>query len=188
MALIRPLLRPVAVALLASLPLAGPALARDVTDPDLPRQLAPEGPVSVSWSDPAQFSELRHSRNRFEARRGDWVRGIARHLARRAAERLGPGERLEVEITDIKLAGDFEPGRGHHADARVVRDIYPPRIALRFTLRDARGQVAASGERVLSDPGFLHRGGGTVGMGDALRHEKRLVDDWLRRELPRGGA
>ena len=88
---------------------AGIALAGNVTDADYPRALDVEGPVAVSWTDPAEFSEIRYSRNRFEARRGDWVRDIARHLAKRAATALDPGERLEVEITDIERAGEFEP-------------------------------------------------------------------------------
>ena len=162
-----------------------PAFAARVTDPELPRSLDADGPVTVSWTDPHAFSEIRYSRNRFEAERGDWVRGIARHLAKRAAGALGPGERLDVAITDIELAGDFEPGAGRSDGVRIVRDIYPPRIDLSYTLYDASGDVADSGERSLRDIGFLHRQAGTVGSGDPLRHEKRLVDAWVRDELAR---
>ncbi|GHD71823.1 hypothetical protein GCM10007164_18470 [Luteimonas padinae] len=162
-----------------------PAFAARVTDPELPRSLDADGPVTVSWTDPHAFSEIRYSRNRFEAERGDWVRGIARHLAKRAAGALGPGERLDVVITDIELAGDFEPGAGRSDGVRIVRDIYPPRIDLSYTLYDASGDVADSGERSLRDIGFLHRQAGTVGSGDPLRHEKRLVDAWVRDELAR---
>ena len=162
-----------------------PAFAARVTDPELPRSLDADGPVTVSWTDPQAFSEIRYSRNRFEAERGDWVRGIARHLAKRAAGALGPGERLDVVITDIELAGDFEPGAGRSDGVRIVRDIYPPRIDLSYTLYDASGDVADSGERSLRDIGFLHRQAGTVGSGDPLRLEKRLVDAWVRDELAR---
>ena len=162
-----------------------PAFAARVTDPELPRSLDADGPVTVSWTDPQAFSEIRYSRNRFEAERGDWVRGIARHLAKRAAGALGPGERLDVVITDIELAGDFEPGAGRSDGVRIVRDIYPPRIDLSYTLYDASGDVADSGERSLRDIGFLHRQAGTVGSGDPLGHEKRLVDAWVRDDLAR---
>ena len=164
---------------------AVPAFSARVTDPELPRSLDADGPVTVSWTDPQAFSEIRYSRNRFEAERGDWARGIARHLAKRAAGALGPGERLDVVITDIELAGDFEPGAGRSDGVRIVRDIYPPRIDLSYTLYDASGDVADSGERSLRDIGFLHRQAGTVGSGDPLRHEKRLVDAWVRDELAR---
>lgn len=165
--------------------LAGPAHSIDVTDADYPRSLELEGPVSVSWGDPSGFTEIRHSRNRFEARRGDWVRDIARHIAKRGAGALAPGERLEVEILDIERAGDFEPA-GHGDHVRIVRDIYPPRIHLRYSRHDAAGRMVDSGERELTDLAFLHRAGGTVSMSDALRHEKRLVDDWIRHDLKNG--
>lgn len=176
-----------AAALACALALAGPAAAADVTDPDYPRSLDVEGPVAVSWTDPAGFTELRNSRNRFEARRGDWVRNIARHLARRAERELAPGERLEVEITDIERAGEYEMATGYSDHVRVIRDIYPPRIDLRYTRFDDQGNVVDSGERELTDLGFLARGGGSVGMGDPLRHEKRLVDDWIRSDIAAHG-
>src|SRR3546814_8485015 len=54
---------------------AGPS---DVTDPEAPRSLPADGPVDVRWTDPAQFTEIRRSGNRREARRGDWVHELAR--------------------------------------------------------------------------------------------------------------
>lgn len=164
---------------------SGPALADRVTDPDIGLSLEDSGAVAVSWTAPAEFTEIRHSRNRFEAVRGDWVRDLARYLADRAARALRPGERLEVRITDIDRAGDYEPGHGASDHVRVVRDIYPPRIDLTYTLRDATGQVVGSGERSLRDLGFLQRQPGTVGTGDPLRYEKRLVDRWVRADLAR---
>ena len=49
------------------------AKVRNVTDPDAPRSLPAEGPVAVQWTDPAQFTDLKFSGNRWEAARGDWV-------------------------------------------------------------------------------------------------------------------
>ena len=160
---------------------AVPAFAARVTDPELPRSLDADGPVTVSWTDPHAFSEIRYSRNRFEAERGDWVRGIARHLAKRAAGALGPGERLDVAITDIELAGDFEPGAGRSDGVRIVRDIYPPRIDLHYTLIGSDGTMLREGDAKLRDPAFLSRS--SANDSDSLRYEKRLIDDWLRREF-----
>lgn len=163
---------------------AADARARNVTDPDAPRSLPEQGPVSVRWTDPSRFSDIRHSRNRAAAVRGDWVRQIAEYLRERAARRLPPGQRLEVEIRDIKRAGEYEPWHGVALqDTRFIREIYPPRIDLYFRRLDADGRVAAEGERELRDSGFM-MGADTVGAGDALRFEKDLIDRWLGRELP----
>jgi len=99
------------------------------------------------------------------------------------AERvLPPGDRLDVTITDIKLAGAYEPWRGsRYDDVRIVKDIYPPRIDLKFVLSGADGRVIAEGERKLRDPGFLTRT--IANTSDPLRYEKRLLDEWLRNEL-----
>jgi len=177
-------LRAVIITSLLGLTLAMPALAkvRNVTDPDQPRSLPEQGAVSVSWTDPAQFTELRYSRNRWEAKRGDWVRQLAEHLRTSAGERLPPGERLDIVITDIRRAGDYEPWHGASAqDIRFMREIYPPRITLNFKRYDASGRVVAEGERKLVDSMYLSSTG--TSDSDLLRYEKQLLDDWLRRDL-----
>ena len=64
-------LTPVAIATALAFAFAAPAgAATRVTDPDYPRSLEAEGPVAVSWDDPASFTEIRHSRDRFDASRG----------------------------------------------------------------------------------------------------------------------
>lgn len=167
-------------ALLASGAQAAP---RKVTDAQAPRALTEDGPVQVQWGEPAQFSEIRRSQNRWEAERGNWVQELASHLRKSAQRQLPTGQTLEVTLTDIKLAGDFEPWLGPRMrDVRMLRDIYPPRITLQFARRDADGEVIEQGERQLTDMGYLQR---TVmaNSQDPLRYEKRLLDDWLRREL-----
>jgi Protein of unknown function (DUF3016) len=170
--------------------LAGTADARtrNVTDADAPRSLPANGPVSVDWTDPNEFSDIRHSGNRWAAQRGNWVEQLARHLQARAATRLPQGERLEVTITDIMRAGQYEPWRGPNLqDARIVREIYPPRMSLTFKRLDANGAVIDEGARALRDFGFMMSA--SAGSSDPLRHEKRMIDDWIRREFrPHTGA
>jgi hypothetical protein len=154
-----------------------------VTEPNAPRNLPEDGRVAVQWSDPAKFSEIRGSGNRSEAERGDWVTDLARHLRKSAERRLPGDERLEVTITDIRRAGNYEPWRGiHYNDVRILRDLYWPRIALDFKLMRADGSVVAEGQRVLSDPSYLGSAS-TTSEGDPLRYEKQLIDRWVRREL-----
>ena len=149
-----------------------------------PGALEGESPVAVSWSDPALFSEVNRGRDRAETLSGTWARELATYLREEATTRLGPGERLEVELLDIDRAGDFEPWRGPDAlDLRITRDIYPPRITLRFRHLDAQGQVLSDGERRLTDPAFLSRVVAGHRNTDPLRFEKRLLDDWLGREF-----
>jgi hypothetical protein len=159
------------------------AAPRTVTAPDAPRALQADGPVSVKWDDPAKFTELRQSSNRFEAERGDWVQQLARYVQTSAAKPLQAGQTLDVTLVDIKRAGDYEPWHGPRgSDIRIMRDIYPPRITLQYTLKDASGRIIDEGDARLSDSGYLHN----IGLKsdtDPLRYEKRLIDDWVKRQL-----
>lgn len=176
--------------LVMGLLLVGTAAAkpRSVTDPDAARSLPANGPVNVHWTDPAEFSEIRYSHNRWEAKRGDWVRSLAKYIQTRAARRLLQGQSLDVTITDIELAGNYEPWRGPQAySVRFVRDIYPPRIRLSFKLSDASGRVVSEGDRTLTDFAFLlHSSYGNSS--DPLRYEKHLLNSWMTQELAPAGA
>lgn len=179
-----------AAALFLGLLASASAFARtaDVTDPKAPRNLPADGAVAVSWTDPAQFSDLRQSGNRWEARRGNWVQELALYLRKRADQRLPSGEKLDVTITDIRRAGQYEPWRGaNFGSTRIVREIYPPRIELNFKLSSANGEVLAQGARKLTDLDFM-RNASNVGSSDPLRYEKRLIDDWLNKEFKRPKA
>ena len=171
----------IALALLVAGPVA--SRTRNVTDTDAPRSLSTAGPVSVDWTDPSEFSDIRYSGNRWQAQRGNWVEQLAQYLQKRALKKLPQGESLQVTFTDIKRAGNYEPWHGPNLhDARIIRDIYPPRITLTFKRLDAQGGVIEQGERKLSDPGFL-AGSSRVGDSDPLRYEKGMLDDWLRHEF-----
>jgi hypothetical protein len=63
-----------------------------------------------------------------------------------------------------------------------VREIYPPRIELRFKLTGPHGDVIREGERSVRDRTFVKRSGYRD---DPLRHEKAPLDEWLRAEFRR---
>ncbi|MFT4198986.1 MAG: DUF3016 domain-containing protein [Pseudoxanthomonas sp.] len=171
-----------ALVLAACLPAVAAGPVR-VTDPSAPHQLPADGPVSVSWTDPAQFSDIRQSRNRWAAERGDWVQQLARYFRKSAQKRLAPGQTLQVTITDIKRAGDYEPWHGTQLDdVRFLRDIYPPRITFDYVLEDADGRVLAQGSEKLADLAYLL--GSRPLDTDPLRYEKQMIDRWTGTKLP----
>jgi hypothetical protein len=161
------------------------ARTRNVTDPDAPRSLPADGPVSVQWSDPSEFTDLKFSGNRWRAAQGDWVYQLAEHLRDTAAERLPEGERMDVTITDIGRAGRYEPWHGMRLqDVRILRDHYPPSMKLEFRHYGADGAVLAEGSRELRDTGYL-MGGSNIGGQNNLYYEKKMIDEWVRDELRR---
>ncbi|MGY8669253.1 DUF3016 domain-containing protein [Bradyrhizobium sp. UFLA05-109] len=89
---------------------------------------------------------------------------------------LAPGQNLSIDVLDIDLAGQDEP-RGRGTEVRVMRDVTPPRIKLRYTL--SGGRRTRSGEDDLSDMNYLMNSSGRLG--GRYGYEKALLDDWFRR-------
>ena len=111
---------------------------------------------------------------------------IKQHIVQQAARMLPADQKLFISVTDVDLAGSFEPWQLYSREIRIVKDIYPPRIDLKFRLVGADGAVIKEGERSLRDPGFMS--GPSMGYGgDNLRYEKVMLDEWLEKEFPQSG-
>lgn len=166
----------VVLALLTLGPVATSAKADDPQD-------ATRSRVSVTWTDPAEFDELRFGHQFRQPKPEVWLGEFRKTLVNSADRVLPSGQHLSITITDVKLAGDFEPWHGPFLDdVRIVKSIYPPRMSLSFTLTDSEGKVLESGERELRDLAFLNRGT-SVHASEPYRYEKRMLRDWVRREF-----
>jgi hypothetical protein len=139
--------------------------------------------VTVSYDHPEHFTETRKVRALAPQRADDdYLKVLKSYIEDRAGRILPPGERLDIVVTDIDRAGDFEPWhRGTLREVRIIKDIYPPRIDLRFRLTGADGKLLREGTRKLRDPGFLTSGSVSASSADSLRYEKALIDRWLRK-------
>ncbi|GAB1489767.1 hypothetical protein MASR2M8_22210 [Opitutaceae bacterium] len=139
--------------------------------------------AEVTYQRPESFTDVRDSN--FESQRGrdQMLDALREHIEKRAAVALPAGYTLEVVVNDLDLAGDYEPWRTKFTDVRIVRDIYPPRIRLEYTLKDGDGQVVANAKRDLVDTAFLQ----TLAMDrhDTLRYEKALIDTWIGQDVRR---
>ena len=177
------MVRPLATALLLAL-LAACASTRPttVTDPARPRTVGENTAVQIAWNDPAEFAELRYSLNRQEAARGDWVVQLADYMQTQIAKNVPAGDRVDVDILDVQRAGQFEWVASTTDDVRVMRDVYPPRMTLRFRHTGADGVLKAEGERKIADLAYL-QGPPPFPSNDPLRYDKRMIDTWIGKEF-----
>jgi hypothetical protein len=151
-------------------------------------QAAADSRVQIDWTKPAGFSEEKTYSGTGLGRQDpdEWLGDLADHLRYRAERVVPKGEHLKVTFTNVQLAGTYEPWRGPRwDDVRIIKNQYPPRIDLTFTLTDATGAVVKEGERKLRDPAFMQRG--ILNETDPLRFEKRMLDDWVRKEFSGAG-
>jgi hypothetical protein len=138
--------------------------------------------VSVVFVDPQKFTDLKQE---------DWdvsspylLDQLQKFMCRTGERFVPAGMRLEIRVTDIDLAGGFEPWRGPEFDhVRIVKSLYPPRIRLDFSLSDAQGKVVRAGQRELTDLAFQMRDAFARPSDDYLRYEKDLLRDWFQHEF-----
>ena len=147
---------------------------------------AQEAAVTVTFAHPETYTDLRLScvsrTTDAQSLRGD----LERYLVTAATPLLAAGQRLEITVTNVDMAGDIEDWRGPgRCDVRTMKDTYPPRIDLSFRLLDGSGRELRAGARKLRDSNYLVNAGPAYGT-DHLRYEKALLGDWLRSELGRG--
>ena len=142
--------------------------------------------VEVVFFEPEKFLDVRDSYMGSDKGRDATLETLKEYLTTRGVRGLLPGQKLAITITEVDLAGDFEPWLGGQwGDVRIVKDIYPPRFSLVFRLTNVDGTVVKAGKRELRDMAFLMK----LTMGfrdDPLRHEKALLDDWLSADFRRG--
>ena len=139
--------------------------------------------TEVLFFEPEKFTDVRDNVTG-DYERTAYLDQIRDHLVSQARHYVPAGYRLAVTFTDVDMAGEFEPWRGPRwSEIRVVKDIYPPRITLSFRVVDPEGNVVKEGRRELRDLAFMMKL--SMPNDDATRHEKALIDDWLRDEFPR---
>lgn len=149
-------------------------------------QPTPVSPVTVTFVEPQKFTDVKEDWSSDSVANDQYrdfvLSELKAYLQKMAAPYFSEGRKLEVKITDIDLAGDFEPWRGHgFDDVRIVKDLYPPRMTVEFAVVGADGRVMREGSRKLMDMSFLM----TTSMPshDTLRYEKEMLRSWLRQEF-----
>jgi hypothetical protein len=130
--------------------------------------------VQVTFDKPDDYSDVPFSsRDREQV-----LAGLADHFSW-LGKSLPHGQDLRIDITDVDLAGREDPARRGGFDVRVMTGRADwPRLRLRYTL-EQHGKVIASGNAYLSDMSYLQRIN-RYSSNDALRYEKRMIDEWFK--------
>ena len=136
--------------------------------------------VSVAFIEPEKFTDAR--RAELEPTSSGILRELEKFLIEDGARYVPADMRLNIRVTNIDLAGDFELFRGPQADhVRIAKGLYPPHFVLEFELVDSTAKVVKAGKRDLTDIDYQSRN--VYPRGDDLRYEKDLLRDWLRAEF-----
>lgn len=113
--------------------------------------------------------------------RDEVLQNLTEHFEK-LARNLPDGQQLQVEVTDVDLAGRLVPSMRFGRDIRVLRGGADwPHLNMRFAVVQG-DQVLKSGEAKLSDMAYMDRSH-RFNDGDMLRYEKHMIDDWFYKEI-----
>ncbi|HEX9271024.1 MAG TPA: DUF3016 domain-containing protein [Candidatus Binatia bacterium] len=140
----------------------------------------PVSRIAVVFVEPEKFIDAR--RADFKPNSDALLDAIAKFMQEMGEETLPPDMNLDIRVTDIDLAGNFDPWHGPQSDhVRITNQLYPPRIALEFRVIGPRGQVIQGGKRNLTDLDYQLQT--FCPMDDYLRYEKDLLRHCFREEF-----
>jgi len=136
--------------------------------------------ISVIFVEPEKFTDAR--RAELEPTSRGILTDLEKFIIAAGARYIPEDMQVNIRVTDIDLAGDFELFRGPQADqVRITKGLYPPHIVLEFEVMDSTATVVKSGKRDLTDINYQLRS--VYPREDYLRYEKDILRDWLRAEL-----
>ena len=111
------------------------------------------GESVVKWQDFKDYRDVRASSQGKASYHKQIATQFEKHFSK-LAEQLPKGYKLNLEITDIDLAGDVR--YGGMDEIRVVKPIYFPRIKLNYSLSDNKGSVVSEEDDVELDKDQLN--------------------------------
>jgi hypothetical protein len=136
--------------------------------------------VSVTFIEPEKFSDARLAE--LDPTSKGILGELQKFIIATGARYVPENMKLNIRITNLDLAGDFERFRGPQADqVRITKGLYPPHIVLEFEVVDSAADAVKSGERDLTDIDYQLRS--VYPADDYLRYEKDILRDWLRAEF-----
>jgi len=133
--------------------------------------------VKVVFQDPDNFTDIRESHSNMNSTAD--LEELRSFIQETAEPRLATGTTLTVTFLDLDFAGEVRPDKNN---IRVMTDVTPPRVQVKFELRGASGEMIKEGERKLSDMNY-QQSISHLGRNDPLSYEKQLLKDWITREF-----
>lgn len=133
--------------------------------------------LTVNFAQPEGFTDATYE-NRYNSYQ-QVSQDVAAYLQQLGERYLPPGYSLKIEISDIDLAGRYEPWHAGAYHVRYMRDITWPRIHLHYQLQDDNGNTVMQQEERISDMNYLHRVR-LQSYSDRLYYEKAMLRDWFR--------
>lgn len=137
------------------------------------------GDAVMIWRNPEAFTDIDSG----DAAQKSFSKGVEKAFNAELgelAEKLPKGYRLEIDFTDIDLAGEVDPVYlRDYREIRILKDVYFPQLIFDYRVFDAAGrQVAGQQDVTVKDMSYLD--GPKLGSsGMAFFYERRMLREWF---------
>lgn len=146
--------------------------------------LSQAGTATFEWQEPDKYTDMGDSGYFNPSTFNSFKREMEGYIGKLVDRYLPEGQELKLTVTDVDLAGEFEPWhRSPFDDVRIVRAIYTPKISFSYTLRDEAGKVISDGKQKLVGQGFEYNVGRRYFNEDTFFYEKDLLGNWIRSQF-----
>ncbi|MGX9460437.1 DUF3016 domain-containing protein [Shewanella sp. A14] len=154
------------------------AMAEEAPEPNPVTEV---GVVKIEWQSPKNFRDIKNSneiQSRFEKR---LFETLTKNINKKAEKILKPGQTLQMQVTNLDLAGDMRPTFGAMPnDLRIVKDLYPPKATFSYSVNQG-DKVIIAGDEKLTDMNFMYN---SRRFNDKpFQYETSMFDDWLQKSI-----
>ncbi len=132
--------------------------------------------VKVTWTNPDEYRDIHAGNGSKKHFRKSTFKDLEKHMSK-LAKGLPENQTLEIEVTNIDLAGDVRIGGVKQL--RIIKDIYYPRFEFEFKLLAADDTVILTKQENIKDMGFMINNHLKY-RNKSLGFEKQLLDEWFQ--------
>ncbi|GLX78987.1 hypothetical protein tinsulaeT_23270 [Thalassotalea insulae] len=133
--------------------------------------------TKVKWTNPDDYHDIYAGEEHRAKFKAQVFSSLEKHFAK-LAQQLPEGQRLNIEVTDLDLAGDVHIGGIRRI--RIIKELFYPRIEFSYQLFDSSNHIISSDKINLKDMNFMY--GSTLRYrNERFGYEKRMLDDWFKK-------
>jgi len=132
--------------------------------------------VQVTWTNPDEYRDIHAGNGSKKHFRKNTFNDLEKHFSK-LAEGLPENQMLEIEVTNIDLAGDVHLGGARQL--RIIKDLYYPRFEFEFKLLAADDSVILTKKENIKDMAFMNNNHLKY-RNKSLGFEKQLLDEWFQ--------
>ncbi len=140
-----------------------------------------DGMVNIIWKNVDKYRDIKavnDVQSRYEKHIFDT---LTKNLNKSVGKVLKPNQTLQMQVTDVDLAGDVRPTFGAASnDMRVVTELYPPRLTFSYQVLEDN-KVIMAGDEKLQDMGFLQTSG--LRNSQPFNYESHMLEQWFKQKV-----